>query len=80
MTDRWGTVICNVTDSADRYVAGPGQTEERPFGGEELRLHVVPLTLGDGARLFEAVPPLELEQVRSRAASTVTHPTYRVQS
>ncbi|AMW14846.1 riboflavin biosynthesis protein RibD [Streptomyces qaidamensis] len=45
---------------------------------EELRLHIVPLTLGAGTRLFEGVPPLRLEQVTSRAASRVTHLTYRV--
>jgi dihydrofolate reductase len=45
---------------------------------EEVRLHVVPLTLGAGTRVFEGVPPLRLEQVSSRPASTVTHVTYRV--
>ena len=47
---------------------------------DELRLHIVPLTLGAGTRLFEGVPPLKLEQVKSRAASLVTHVTYRVLS
>ncbi|MFE9020718.1 dihydrofolate reductase family protein [Streptomyces sp. NPDC007808] len=47
---------------------------------DELRLHIVPLTLGAGTRLFEGVPPLNLEQVGSRAASLVTHLTYRVRS
>ncbi|HCT78164.1 MAG TPA: riboflavin biosynthesis protein RibD, partial [Micromonosporaceae bacterium] len=46
----------------------------------ELRLHIVPLTLGAGTRLFEGVPPLKLEQVKSRAARQVTHVTYRVHS
>ena len=45
---------------------------------DELRLHIVPLTLGAGTRLFEGVPPLNLEQVTSRAATAVTHLTYRV--
>jgi dihydrofolate reductase len=45
---------------------------------DELRLHIVPLTLGAGTRLFENVPPLDLEQVESRAAPSVTHLTYRV--
>ena len=47
---------------------------------DELRLHIVPLTLGAGTRLFEGVPSLKLEQVESRAASSVTHVTYRVLS
>ncbi|MFH9065487.1 dihydrofolate reductase family protein [Streptomyces coeruleorubidus] len=45
---------------------------------DELRLHVVPFTLGAGTRLFEDVPPLKLEQVKSRPATQVTHLTYRV--
>ncbi|MGI5365452.1 dihydrofolate reductase family protein [Streptomyces iakyrus] len=45
---------------------------------EELRLHIAPLTLGAGTRLFQGVPPLRLEQVTSRAASGITHVTYRV--
>ncbi|MFD2265259.1 dihydrofolate reductase family protein [Lacibacterium aquatile] len=45
---------------------------------DELRLHITPFTLGVGTRIFDGVPPLKLEQVSSRAASTVTHITYRV--
>ena len=45
---------------------------------DELRLHIAPLTLGAGTRLFEGVPPLKLEQVKARAARLVTHVTYRV--
>jgi hypothetical protein len=40
----------------------------------------VPFTLGAGTRLFEGVRPLKLGQVKSRAASQVTHVTYRVLS
>jgi len=45
-----------------------------------LRLHIVPLTLGVGTRLFEGVPPMKLEQVRSRGATSVTYVTYGVLS
>ena len=45
---------------------------------DELRLHIVPLTLSAGTRLFDGVPPLNLEQLDSRAASSITHVTYRV--
>jgi len=47
---------------------------------DELRLHIAPLTLGAGTRLFDGVPPLKLAQVKSRAASSVMHVTYRVLS
>lgn len=47
---------------------------------DELRLHIAPLTLGAGTRLFEGVPQLKLEQVKARAAASVTHVTYRVLS
>ncbi|AXE86603.1 dihydrofolate reductase family protein [Streptomyces sp. Go-475] len=47
---------------------------------DELRLHIVPLTLGAGTRLFDGVPPLDLEQVASRSARQVTHVRYRVLS
>jgi dihydrofolate reductase len=45
---------------------------------DELRLHIAPFTLGAGTRLFDGVPPRNLEQVESRAARSVTHLTYRV--
>jgi len=45
---------------------------------DELRLHITPFTLGAGTRIFGGVPPLRLEQISSRAATQVTHVTYRV--
>ncbi|KOV85004.1 riboflavin biosynthesis protein RibD [Nocardia sp. NRRL S-836] len=45
---------------------------------DELRLRIVPVTLGAGTRLFDGVPGLTLEQVESRPAATFTHLTYRV--
>jgi dihydrofolate reductase len=47
---------------------------------DQLQLHIVPVTLGAGTRLFEGVPALKLKQVQSRPASSVTHVTYRVAS
>jgi dihydrofolate reductase len=48
---------------------------------DELELHVVPLVLGGGARLFEGVgPDLALEQVRAVEAPGVTHLKYRLAS
>ena len=47
---------------------------------DELRLHIVPFTLGAGTRLFDGVPALNLEQVYARTTGSVTHVTYRVLS
>jgi dihydrofolate reductase len=44
---------------------------------DELELHVVPTVLGGGARLFEGVGPIALEQVRVIEAPGVTHLKYR---
>ena len=45
-----------------------------------LELHVVPVLLGDGARLFDNLGDAEvqLEQVRAVEAPGVTHLKYRV--
>ena len=46
---------------------------------DELELHVVPIILGGGARLFEGVgPDLKLELLRTVEAPGVTHLKYRV--
>jgi dihydrofolate reductase len=46
---------------------------------DEIELHVVPLILGGGARLFEGVgPELRLEPLRTVEAPGVTHLKYRV--
>jgi dihydrofolate reductase len=47
---------------------------------DELELHVVPVLLGDGARLFDNLgdADVQLEQVRAVEAPGVTHLKYRV--
>jgi dihydrofolate reductase len=46
---------------------------------DELELHVVPLLLGGGARLFAGIgPELKLELIRTIEAPGVTHLKYRV--
>jgi len=44
---------------------------------DELRLHVVPFTIGDGLRVFDDVPDLALEPFASRTTPWVTHLTWR---
>jgi dihydrofolate reductase len=46
---------------------------------DEVELHVVPILLGSGSRLFEGIGPnLTLEQLRAVEAPGVTHLSYRV--
>jgi dihydrofolate reductase len=45
---------------------------------DELVLSIVPVVLGDGVRLLDGLPSLQLEVVRVIDAPGVTHLTYRV--
>jgi dihydrofolate reductase len=70
-----------VPGDADIAIAGGATTVNQYLAAgllDELRLHITPFTLGDGTRIFAGVPPLRLEQVSSRAATRVTHVTYRI--
>ncbi len=44
---------------------------------DELRLHVVPITFGEGLRIFDGAPDLELVPTSSRTTPHVTHLTWR---
>ncbi|UNX53470.1 dihydrofolate reductase family protein [Georgenia sp. TF02-10] len=79
-----GSALTRARDAAgdgDISVQGGGSTINQFLAAglvDELRLHIVPFTLGAGVRLFDDVPPLDLEQVYARASSSVVHVTYRV--
>lgn len=45
---------------------------------EELWLHIVPVTIGKGTRLFEGVPNLNLEPIEVSGTKMVTHIRYNV--
>lgn len=71
----------SVPGDGDVAIAGGASTVNQYLAAgllDELRLHIAPLTIGAGTRVFDGVPPLKLDQVSSRAASLVTHVTYRV--
>lgn len=46
---------------------------------DELWLHIAPVTLGTGERLFEGVPALRLTPLQARHTDLVTHVRYRVE-
>jgi dihydrofolate reductase len=45
---------------------------------DEIWLHIAPVTIGSGARLFAGVPNLKLEPVETSSTSHVTHIRYKV--
>jgi dihydrofolate reductase len=83
-------VTDGIESALDRARAGAGDRDISIAGGartvnqylaagllDELRLHVTASILGAGERIFDGVPPQRLERVSVRAASLVTHITYR---
>ena len=45
---------------------------------DELWLHISPCTIGQGSRLFESVPGLQMEPIQIGGTELVTHIKYRV--
>jgi dihydrofolate reductase len=67
--------------SSDVSIAGGASTVNQYLAAgaiDELRLHVAPVVLGVGERLFEGVGPLSLEPAGVNATDLVTHLTYRI--
>jgi dihydrofolate reductase len=66
----------------DVFIGGGGETINEYLAAglvDEVEVHVVPLMLGSGSRLFEGVgPDIKLEQLRAVEAPGVTHLKYRV--
>jgi dihydrofolate reductase len=68
-------------DGGDVAIAGGASTVNQYLATgliDELWLHVAPLTLGAGERLFDGVGPLHLIPVEARSTELVTHTRYRV--
>lgn len=66
----------------DVFIGGGAETINQYLAAgvvDEIELHVVPILLGGGKRMFEGVgPDLRLEQLRAVEAPGVTHLSYRV--
>ena len=84
VTDGIESALAQARDAAgDRNVAiagGANTVNQYLAGGhlDELRLHVVPLLLGEGERLFEGTGEVTLESLGTTGNERVTHLRYRV--
>lgn len=46
---------------------------------DELSLHIAPVVIGQGERLFDGAGAFDLEPLAARGNELVTHVTYRIQ-
>jgi len=70
-----------VAGQRDVAIAGGANTVNQFLSAgllDELWLHIAPVTIGEGARLFEGVAGLELEPVEISGTALVTHIRYHV--
>jgi dihydrofolate reductase len=75
------TLAREAAGDADIAIAGGAGTVNQYLAAgaiDELRLHVVPVVLGAGERLFEGVGELTLEPLEITGTGLVTHLSYRV--
>ncbi|WP_309571875.1 dihydrofolate reductase family protein [Deinococcus sp.] len=83
VTDGIGSALRQARGAAtdrDVCVAGGAQTAQAFLNAgllDEMQLHVAPVLLGGGLRLFADAPPSSLEHVRTVQSAHATHLTYR---
>jgi dihydrofolate reductase len=66
---------------ADVAIAGGAETVNQYLSAgliDELRLHIAPVVLGAGERLFDGVGDISLERLDVSGTGLVTHMSYRV--
>jgi dihydrofolate reductase len=66
----------------DVYLAGGADVAQQYLKAgllDELQIHLVPLFLGGGVRLFDRLEPIELEATRVIDSDAVTHLRFRVE-
>jgi dihydrofolate reductase len=84
VTDGIESALAQAREAAgdgDVAIAGGGATVNQYLAAgliDELRLHVAPVVLGVGERLFDGVGDFDLERLDVSATDLVTHMTYRV--
>jgi len=72
-----------VADDRDISIGGGASTVQQYLGAglvEEMQIHIVPVLLGAGIRLFEGIAPelVRLETTRVIDSPAVTHLRFRV--
>ena len=83
VTDGVEAAVARARDAAgdrDVSIAGGVSTLNSALAAglvDELRLHVVPFTVGEGLRVFDGLADLTLVPVASRTTPQVTHLTWR---
>ena len=83
VTEGLGAALDRAREAAEdgdvSIAGGPGTLNACLAAGlvDELRLHIVPFTLGDGLRVFDGVRDLAMVPASSRTTPHVTHLTYR---
>jgi len=84
VTDGIESALAQAREAAgdqDVFISGGGETINEYLAAglvDEVEVHVVPIVLGGGSRLFDGVGDLKLEQLRAVEAPGVAHLTYRV--
>jgi dihydrofolate reductase len=70
-----------VAGHSDVKIAGGANTLNQYLSAglvDELWLHLLPVTIGAGTRLFDGVPPLKLEPLDISGSALVTHIRYKI--
>jgi dihydrofolate reductase len=84
VTDGIESALSQARDAAgnrDVKICGGAHTVNQYLAAgliDELWLHILPVTVGAGTRLFEGVPNLRLEPIEVSGTSIVTHIRYNV--
>lgn len=84
VTDGIESALARARDAAgdlDVAIAGGAHTVDRYLAAgliDELRLHIAPVVLGEGERLFTGVGDIGLKPVNVAHTGLVTHVTYEV--